>query len=71
MLTSYLVKCPHVACNWFGSLLPNRNAESFRQAVPSVNIASFTCPKCNGQWNARVKGDDVEPLPLEEVVGSV
>jgi hypothetical protein len=26
----------------------------------------FYCPQCEGQWRARVAGDDVVPLPLEE-----
>jgi hypothetical protein len=67
MLTSYLVRCPHVGCRWFGSLLPSGNAEAWRGFAPSMRIVQFQCPQCQGQWQARVKGDDVEPLPLENV----
>ena len=67
MLTSYLVKCPHLGCDWFGSLLPSRDAESWRGSVPSISVAVFECPKCARTWRARVVGDDVKPLPLEEL----
>ena len=29
MLTSYLVRCPHFGCDWFGSLLPSRDTDSW------------------------------------------
>ena len=67
MLTSYLVKCPHFDCNFFGSMLPSRNADSWKGSVPNVKVAVFDCPQCGREWKARVKGDDVEPLPLEGV----
>ena len=69
MLTSYLVKCPHTGCDWFGSLLPRDNTDSWCGAVPTVPVAVFECPQCHGEWRARVRGDDVVPLPLEEPVG--
>jgi hypothetical protein len=68
MLTSYLVKCPHRGCDWFGSLLPNQDMDSWSGAIPTTPIAVFECPKCQRQWRARVRGDDVEPLPLDELV---
>jgi hypothetical protein len=67
MLTSYLVKCPHLGCAWFGSLLPSRNTESWRGPVPTTPVAMFECPNCHRTWKARVKGDDVEPLPMDEM----
>lgn len=70
MLTSYMVKCPHFGCNWFGSLLPNRDTDSWKGPIPTTPIATFACPKCGQQWKARVRGDDVEPLPLEDAVAS-
>jgi hypothetical protein len=33
--------------------------------VPTKSEVVFHCPKCDGEWRARVKGDDVVPLPLE------
>ena len=67
MLTSYLVKCPHFGCNWFGSLLPQGDTDSWRGSAAPASTVVFECPKCEGQWKARVVGDDVEPLPLEEL----
>lgn len=66
MLTSYRVKCPYVGCNWAGSLLPSHDTDSWRGSVPTVPIAKFECPECHRPWKARVKGDDVDPLPLHE-----
>jgi hypothetical protein len=66
MLTSYMVKCPHLGCNWFGSLLPS-NSESWRGSTPSASIVSFQCPQCQGEWHARRVGEDVVNLPLEEM----
>jgi hypothetical protein len=66
MLTSYLVKCPHLECGWFGSLLPLRDVEAWRGPIPTVPIAVFQCPRCDKQWRARVVGDDVKALPVEE-----
>ena len=62
MLTSYLVKCPHPDCHWFGSLLPRT---AWQGAAPVGGIVLFQCPQCQGEWSARVVGDDVVPLPLE------
>lgn len=64
MLTSFLVKCPHPGCDWFGSLLPRENADSWFGAVPSVTETAFECPQCHRDWHARVHGDDIEMLPL-------
>ena len=68
MLTSYLVSCPHAGCNWFGSLLPAGGSAVWRGSVAGRQILDFRCPKCGGQWAARVVGDDIEPLPVEDLV---
>jgi hypothetical protein len=68
MLTSYLVKCPHVGCGWFGSLLPRREDDSWSSPMPARPIVRFQCPQCQGEWQARVVGDDVVSLPVEEMV---
>ncbi len=66
MLTSYLVRCPFPTCDWFGSLLPIQDTDSWRGSVPTTPVATFECPQCRHQWRARVQGDDVLPLPPEE-----
>jgi len=70
MLTSYLVKCPHLGCEWFGSLLPSRDTDSWRGPVPTVPVASFECPQCHRSWRAQIIGDDVKPMPVQELVHS-
>ncbi len=70
MLTSYLVKCPHFGCDWFGSLLPSKDTDSWRGPVPTVPVAVFECPRCHRQWRAKVKGDDLELLPLDDALTS-
>jgi hypothetical protein len=69
MLTSYVVKCPHAGCGWFGSLLPKANREPSRGAlsVPAGHV-QFECPQCGGSWKAALIGEDVMPLALEEAV---
>jgi hypothetical protein len=67
MLTSYLVKCPHVGCDWFGSLLPRRDAAAWSGAYQARPVVEFQCPQCQGEWRARVVGEDVRALPLEEM----
>lgn len=64
MLTSYLVRCPHLGCGWFGSLIPRADVAGFAGAVPSV--VRFVCPHCRRDWMARKVGDDVMPIRLEE-----
>lgn len=68
MLTSYVVTCPHLGCNWSGSLLPRGDAESWRGSLPTTKTVVFQCPQCEGEWQAQVVGDDVVSLPLEELV---
>lgn len=66
MLTSYLVTCPQPNCHWFGSLLPQNDLESWHGSVPQPGEVVFQCPRCQGEWRARVVGDDVVPMPLGE-----
>jgi hypothetical protein len=71
MLTSYVVKCPHAGCGWFGSLLPKSNREPAGEvlSVPAGHV-QFVCPQCSGRWQAVLVGEDVMPLALEEAVVS-
>jgi hypothetical protein len=71
MLTSYWVSCPNVGCKWCGTLLPQTDTQLFRPASPTVKIIVFQCPRCEGQWRARIVGDDVVPLPPEQKVPSL
>jgi hypothetical protein len=36
--------------------------------VPQTKVAVFKCPRCDQEWRAQVVGDDVKPLPAEELV---
>jgi hypothetical protein len=66
MLTSYMVRCPHFGCKWHGNLIPRINAEPWHgQATGRKPVVVFECPSCHGEWQARIIGDDVQPLPLE------
>jgi hypothetical protein len=67
MLTSYLVRCPHFDCGWSGSLLPHDHLEAWLPALPTAKIVTFECPRCGGEWHARVAGDDVKPVAEEEL----
>ena len=69
MLTSYMVTCPHLGCHWVGSLLPRDNHEAWRHSLPTRSTVLFECPQCHKEWQARVAGDDVIPLPLSEMAG--
>lgn len=67
MLTSYSVACPHQNCGWRGSLLPEGDPAAWKRSTPTRSEVLFHCPRCEGEWRARVVGDDVVPLPLEEL----
>jgi hypothetical protein len=71
MLTSYMVACPHLGCDWFGSLMPKDDSSFWRGSRPSCSVIHFECPKCRASWQARIRGDDIEMLPLEELAVSV
>ncbi len=66
MLTDYMVTCPHTGCHWTGSLLPKANRDAWKTALPTTHDILFECPRCNGDWHARVIGDDAVPLALED-----
>lgn len=66
MLTDYMVTCPYVGCHWSGSLLPTGDHQVWRNAIPTTPQVVFRCPRCHGEWRARLVGDDVKPLPLEQ-----
>lgn len=66
MLTSYRVACPHLGCGWHGNMIPRHHSEPWHgQALGNKAIVVFECPRCHGEWNARVVGDDVKPYPVE------
>ena len=62
MLTSYMMKCPYLGCNWSGSLLPEGSWDSWRHGVTTyaTKQVAFRCPKCGGEFHAHMKGEDVE-----------
>jgi len=63
MLTDYLVRCPHANCSWHGCLFPKGNRDAWKPAVPTAREVTFECPRCRGQWRARLVGDDAIVLP--------
>jgi hypothetical protein len=65
MLTSYFVKCPHLGCDWLGSQLPRRDRNAMGTMPQSNATVTFQCPRCRGEWNCRVVGDDVVPISVE------
>jgi hypothetical protein len=67
MLTSYMVRCPHHDCDWFGSLLPSQDTDSWKGSIPTTTTAVFDCPGCHREWRGRVEGDDIVPFPLDDV----
>ncbi len=71
MLTSYLVACPHLGCGWSGSLLPCRDTDAWKYSTPTTAVAAFECPQCHGEWRARIVGDDVVPLPVDDRVAQL
>jgi hypothetical protein len=48
-------------------LLPSRNRDAWLTAIPRTNEIVFECPRCHREWRAKLVGDDVHPLPLNEV----
>jgi hypothetical protein len=68
MLTDYMVSCPYPGCRWSGSLLPSRNRDAWLSATPTTREVVFQCPRCRREWYAALIGDDVRPLPLDELI---
>jgi hypothetical protein len=66
MLTSYLVRCPHSGCGWFGSIIPRPDPEPWQSPASAHSVVVFQCPQCEGEWHARMVGDDVIALPLAQ-----
>jgi hypothetical protein len=66
MLTSYWVTCPRLGCHWSGDLLPRNDRSGPGAAVPAKPVVTFLCPKCQCEFHARVRGDDVIPIQPEE-----
>jgi hypothetical protein len=65
MLTDYSVHCPHEGCGWAGSLFPQGPRDGVGQAAPTQRVIRFHCPRCQGEWHARIVGEDAVPLPLD------
>jgi hypothetical protein len=59
MLTDYMVTCPSPRCHWSGSLLPEKNRDAWRSALPATQIVLFRCPKCACEWRAHLIGDEL------------
>lgn len=60
MLTSYVVKCPYLGCDWSGSLLPDGARDVWRGAAPATSHLVFHCPKCQGIWHGHLRDDNLE-----------
>ncbi len=71
MLTDYAVRCPSDECGWRGCLFPQGDRDSFKPAQPTRRIITFACPRCHGEWQARIIGDDAIPLPRQPVPEAV
>jgi hypothetical protein len=65
MLTSFWVICPHADCRWSGSLLPLSDEHAWHGEAPPPGLVVFQCPNCQGEWQAKIIGDDVVPLPIQ------
>ena len=66
MLKSHHVQCRQFGCHWSG-LLSTRSSADFAHCLEaSDSIVVFQCPRCRQEWYARVVGERVIPLPLDE-----
>ena len=70
MLTSYVVKCPHFGCVWYGSLIPENTGSTWHATPANTTIVSFRCPECECEWHARLVGEDIEAVPQEALAGA-
>ena len=66
MLTSYSVACPHRRCTWTGNLVPSQLQGGANAEIASTHRAWFRCPRCQGDWEARIAKDTVTVLPVGE-----
>jgi hypothetical protein len=68
MLTDYMVTCPRPDCGWTGSLLPSRNQDAWKSAMPATQTIVFHCPRCQRDWTAHLIGDNLVKEHYEEFV---
>jgi hypothetical protein len=66
MLSSYPVACPHENCGWTGSLVPSHLRGGVDAEIASMQRAWFRCPRCQRDWEVRIKDDKVTVLPAVE-----
>ena len=64
MMTSYSVACPHKKCRWTGNLVPSHLQGGEHAEIVSMHRAWFRCPRCHGDWEARIAKDHVTVLPV-------
>ena len=64
MTTSYSVAYPHPKCRWTGNLVPSEWQEGASAEILSMHRAWFRCPRCQGDWEARIANDKVTVLPV-------
>lgn len=68
MLSSYPVACPHQQCDWKGNLVPSHVRGGSDAEMAHMQRAWFQCPRCQGDWEVRIKGDTVVVMPVTEQV---
>lgn len=66
MLSSYPVACPHEGCSWTGGLIPSLLPGGAGAEITATQRAWFRCPRCQGDWEARITHDRVTVLPAFE-----
>jgi hypothetical protein len=66
MLSSYPVACPHKNCDWTGSLVPSLVRGGPDAEIVSMQRAWFCCPRCQRDWEVRIRDDRVTVLPAAE-----
>ena len=66
MLSSYPVACPHENCDWTGSLIPTIFRGGDGAEIASGHRAWFRCPRCERDWEVRIRNDRVAVLPAFE-----
>jgi hypothetical protein len=68
MTNPYLVNCPHFGCGWSGYLPGSLEPDFLRGTTTNVSIVSFQCRACRRDWQARVIDNDLETLPLDDIL---
>ncbi len=64
MLSSYRVACPYTGCGWNGSLVPSVLRDGEDSEIVSGQRAWLQCPRCQRDWEVRIKDDKVTVLPV-------